>query len=110
MLKTWSAFATDFQKQFILHSPSSFIYFLSECVHNLVQGNVDSVRKSQVEKLEPQIVKLCRKKTSLRQRRLILASRKGLVLIKILAGPVLEKFGYGAVCSNTRNAVEKTSV
>ena len=62
--------------------PKEFIRLLSECVVNLLQGNLSEVKRSHVLKYREKIHELSLKRTTWKQRRSLLSLQKGLVLIK----------------------------
>ena len=84
ILPIFQTFSQKLQKQFILTCPKSFIQFLSECLVNLLRGELKDLRKVDVVKYRREISKLKRRGTSLHKRRTILSSPKGLQLISVI--------------------------
>ena len=80
----FQTFSQKLQKQFIHHCPKSFIQFLSECLVNLLRGELQDLRKVDVVKYRREISELTRRRTSLNKRRTILSSPKGLQLISVI--------------------------
>ena len=79
------------QKQIILHCPKSFIQFLSECLVNLLRGELKDLQKVVVVKNWKKISELTRKRTSLHKRRTLSSSLKSLQLISVVTPFNLER-------------------
>ena len=86
----FQTFKPSFRKIFLHNCPKEFIRFLCECCFNLLAGKLN-IKKSQVFKFERQLKRLISKSTSLRERRSILSSPKGLKLISMLIPVVTKK-------------------
>ena len=84
-------FFPKLQKQFILHCPKSFIQLLSECLVNLLRGELKDLRKVDVMKYQREISELTRRRTSLHKRRTILSSPKALQLISVITPFVIKR-------------------
>ena len=88
--------------QFLKTCPKEFIRFLSECIVNLLQGNLSEVKRSHVPKYRNEFHALSLKKTTWKQRRSLLSSQKRLLLIKTISQFVINHLtGDGAGCSST---------
>ena len=77
------SFSRKYISLFLPSSPKEFIQFLHECITNLLKGNLQSMKRHHVAKLEGQVRLLSLKRTTWKQRRDILASEIGLQLIKV---------------------------
>ena len=80
------------QKQNLLlqSCPKEFFRFLSECILNLLKGNLQSIKSHHVAKFLRNMVRLLSlKRTTWKQRRDILASERGLQLMKVITPPVI---------------------
>ena len=77
----------------------SFIHFLSQCLVNLLRGQLRDLRKIYVVNYRREISELTRRRTSLHKRRTILSSPKGLELIYLITSFVIKRLTqYGSVC------------
>ena len=95
-------FSIAFKNQFPKTFPEDFIRFLSECIVSLLQGNLSEVKRSHVLKYRDKIHKLSLKRTIWKQRRSLLSSQTGLLLIKTTSSYVNNHFSWdGTVCSST---------
>ena len=76
-----------------IHPPLSkkFIQFLSECLVNLLRGELKDLRKVDVVKYRREKSELTRRRTSLHKRRTILSSPKGLQLISVITPFVIKR-------------------
>ena len=74
---------------FLQSCPKEFIQFLCECIISLPKRNLRSMKRQHVAKFQSEVRLLSLKPTTWNQRRDILASEKGLQLIKILLLPSL---------------------
>ena len=82
--------------------PKEFIRFLSECIVNLLQGNLSEVKRRHFLKYRDEIHELFLKRTTWKQRRSLLSSQKGLLLIKTISPFVINHLSWdGTVCSST---------
>ena len=75
--------------QFIKTCPKEFIRFLSECIVNLLQGNLSEVKRRHVLTNKDKIHELPLKRTTWKQRRSLLSSQKGLLLTKTFSSFVI---------------------
>ena len=91
ILPIFQRFTRKLQKQFILHCPKSYIQFLSECLVNLLRVELKDLRKEDLVKYRKEISELTRRRTSLRKRRTILSSSKGLQLIAFITLFVIKR-------------------
>ena len=69
-----------------------FIEFLVESVVNILQGVVPGIRRKDIEKFKPQIVRIISTKATLAEQRAIFTSRKGLLLLDVFIEHVLQFF------------------
>ena len=63
--------------------------FLCECIINLLKGNLQSIKRHHVAKIQIEVRLLSLKRTTWKQRRDILASERGLPLIKVFTPLVI---------------------
>ena len=84
----------DLQKSFLKLCSKDFVRFLCECCRNLVHGNLKVANKIKLIPLKQIIKQLISKKTSLKQRRFLLACDKGIILFRFIAQAVLDKFQH----------------
>ena len=84
ILPTFQKFSLRLQKQFILNCPKDFIQFQSECLVNLLRGELRHLWKKDVIKYRNEISELTKKRTPLHKRRIILSSTKGFQVISII--------------------------
>ena len=90
MLKVWKSFSSNFQKVFLENCPKEFIRFLCECIVNLVDGHLD-IKKNQVVKYQHMVKRLGQRTVTLKERRKILSSNKGIRLLTLLFEPILKR-------------------
>ena len=90
-LNVFQNFSQKFKKDFVKHCPKDFIRFLSECIVNLLHGELSEVRKLDVQKYQKEVQLLVNKRTSQQKRRKILSSAKGLALINIITPSVITR-------------------
>ena len=81
-LQAFERFSLECKIQFLKTCPKDFIQFLSECIVNLLQGNLSEVKTSHVLKYGDEIHELSLKGTIWKHRRSLLSSQKELWLIK----------------------------
>ena len=74
---------------FLQSCPKEFFRFLCECIINLLKGNLQSIKRHHVVKFPSEVRLLSLKRTIWKQRRDILASERGLQLIKVITLPVI---------------------
>ena len=79
----------EMQSLFLQSCPKEFIRFLCECVIDLLKGFLQSIKRHHVAKIESDVRLLSLKRTTCKQRRIILVSEKGLQLIKVVTPPIL---------------------
>ena len=77
------------QNLFLQSCPKEFIRFLCKCIINLLKRNRQSIKKHHVAKFQSKIRVWSLKCTTWKQRGDILASDKGLQLIKVFTPPVI---------------------
>ena len=66
--------------------------FLAESVVNILQGVVPGIRRKDIEKFKPQIVRIISTKATLAEQRAIFTSRKGLLLLDVIIEHVIQYF------------------
>ena len=71
--------------QFLRTCPKQFIRFLSVCIVHLLQGNLSKAKRSHVLNYGDEVHELSWKRTTWKQRRSLLSSRDGLLLIKSIS-------------------------
>jgi hypothetical protein len=91
ILKLYQSFTPTCQRVFLQQCPKEFIIFLCECIINLLAGKLKVV-KSSLEKYKRQLRRLSQKRPSVKERRLILSSAKGIGLVKTFAPSVIDRF------------------
>ena len=74
---------------FLQPCPKEFIRFFCECIINLLKGNLQSIKRHHVAKFQTEVQLLSLKRTTWKQKRDILASQRGLQLIKVIILPSL---------------------
>ena len=89
MLNMFQSSTPKSRKLFLLHCPKDFIGFISECIVNMLRGQLDDLKKTDVQKYQKEIKKLARKLTRLHERRKTLSSTKGLNLIATITKSVI---------------------
>ena len=77
------------QSHFLHSRPKEFIRFLSECIVNIVKGNLQGIKRHHVVKFQDDVWLLLLERTTWKQRRNILSSEKGLQLIAVITLPVI---------------------
>ena len=88
------------QKSLPQSCPKEFIRFLCECMINLLKGNLQSIKRHHVGKIQDEVWLLSLKRTTWKQRRNVMSSEKRLHLIAVITLPVINHLSwYGAVCS-----------
>ena len=90
ILPKFQKFSLRLRKQFNLNCPKDFIQIRSECLLNLLRGDLRDLRKEDVVKYRKEISELTQKRIPL-HRRNILSSTKGLQLISIITPFVIKR-------------------
>ena len=88
-LQVFQSFCNKCKSHFLQTCPKEFIRFLCECIINLLKGNMQSIKRHHVAKVQSQVRLLSLKRTTCKQRRDILASGSVLHLIKVITPPVI---------------------
>ena len=97
-LQVFQSFSHKCKNLFLQSCPKEFVLFLCKCIINLLKGNLQSIKRHHVEKFQSEVRLLSLKRTTWKQRRDILASGRGLQLIKVITPPVLNHLSwFGAV-------------
>ena len=91
MLKRWcvSSNPKSSGKRIFLAQDIDFIWFLSDCVMNVLSGVV-SINKKELQKFESQLRQLSEKHFSALQRSKLFQTTRGHSLIRLIARPCLE--------------------
>lgn len=79
------------QKQYLETCENAFIKFLSECIANILNGNV-RIRKNDLFKFQNEMDHLKKKSLSPTVRREIFTSPRGLLLLSIISDPIQQHF------------------
>ena len=82
-------YSQSFQSTFLKYCPKDLIQFLNECIVNLLRGELKEIQKQEVLVFREEIHLLILKRTSLKKRRQILSSKKGISLISILTPSIV---------------------
>ena len=77
------------QKSFPSVLPKRVFPVFCKCIQNLLKGNLQSIKRHHVVKFQNEVRLLSLKRTTWKQRRDILASERGLQLIKVITPPVI---------------------
>ena len=80
-----------FHTKFILHCPKNFIQLLSDCLVNLLRGELQDLGKVDVVNYRRQVSELTRRITSPLKKRTILSSPKGLQLLYLITPFAIEQ-------------------
>ena len=70
----------------------NFNEFLAESVVNILPGVVPGIRRKDIEKFKPQIVRIISTKATLAEERAIFTSRKGLLLLDVIIEHVIQYY------------------
>ena len=84
-LQAFQLFSLAYKIQFLETCPQKFIRFLSVCIVNLLQGDFPDVERGHVLTYRDKIQGLALKRTTWRQRRSLLSSQKGFLLIRTIS-------------------------
>ena len=101
-LQVFQSFSHKCKNLFLQSCPKDFAQFLCEWILNLLNGNVHSIKRQHVANFQNGVRPLSLKRTTWKQRRDILASERGLQLIKVITPPAFNHlFWYRAVCPHS---------
>ena len=107
-LQVFQSFSHKCKSLFLQSCPKEFIRFLCECIINLLKGNLQSIKRHHVVTFQIEVRLLSLKRTTWKQRRDILASERGLQLIKVNTPTVINHLcSYGPVCPRTCFCVQQ---
>ncbi len=107
-LQVFQSFSHKCKNLFLQSCPKEFIRFLCECIITLLKGNLQSLKRHHVAKLQSEVRLLSIKRKTWKQRRDILVSERALQLIKFITPPVLNHLSwYGAVCPHSCFCVQQ---
>ena len=101
-LQAFQHFSLACEIQFLKTCPIEVIRFLSECIVNLLQGNLSEVKRSHVLIDRGEIHQLTLERTTWKQRRSLFLSQRGFLFIKTISPFVINRLYWdGTVCSST---------
>ena len=107
-LQVFESFSHKCRNLFLRSCPKELILFLCECIINPLKGNLQSIKRHHMAKFQSEVRLLSPKRTSWQERRDILASERGLQLIKVITPPVINHLSwYGAVWPRSRICVQQ---
>ena len=107
-LQVFQSFSHKCKNLFLQSCPKEFIRFLCQCIINLLEENLQSIKRNHVAKFQSEFRLLSLKRTTWKQRRDILASERGLQLIKYITPPVINHLSwYGVVCPRSCFCVQQ---
>ena len=107
-VQVFQSFCHNCKNLFLQPCPIDFSRFLCECILNLLKGNLQSIKRHHVAEFQSKTPLLSLKRTIWKQRRDILASERGLQLIKVITLPVINQLSwYGAVCHRSCFCVQQ---
>ena len=110
-LQVFQSFSHKCKSLFLQFCPKEIIRFLCECKMNQLKVNLQSINRHHVAKFQNEFRLLSPKRTIWKQRREILASERGLLLIKVITPPVINHLSsYGAVCPPSCFCVQKSLI
>ena len=110
-LQVFQSFSHKWEKLFLQSYPKKFLRFLSECNINLLRGSLQSIKRHHVAEIQSEVRLLSLRRTTWKQKRDILASERGLQLIKVMTPPVINLlFWYGAVCPRSWFCVQQSLI
>ena len=99
-LQVFQLLSRKSKSHFLQSCPKEFFRFLCKCIVNLFNGNLQTIKRRQVVKFQNEVWLLLLKRTTWKQRRIVLSSEKGLQLLTVITPPVVNHLSwYGAVCS-----------
>ena len=93
-LQVFQCFSQKCIHLFLRSCPKEFIRFICKCIINLLKGDLQSIKRHHVARFESEVRLLSLKRTTWKQRKDILASEKGLQLIKLITPPVIERLSW----------------
>ena len=109
-LQVFQSFSHKCKSFFLQSFPKESIRFLWECIVNLLKRNLQSIKIHLATKLQNEVRLGSLKRITWKQRRDVLASEKGLQLIKVITPPVINHLSWhGAVCSRSCLCIQHKS-
>ena len=93
-LQALKPFSHKSKNLFLQSCPKEFIRFLCECIINLLKGNLQSMKRQRVAKIQSEVWLLSLKFKTWKQRRDILASEKNLQLFKVITSPFINTLSW----------------
>ena len=91
-LKLIQEFNPSLQKIVLQNCSKELLRLLCECAVNLVKGNFGNIKKKDIKKFAGVLKRIISKKTSQKEKKILLASPKGLQLSNLLTRITIEKF------------------
>ena len=88
-LQVFQSLSRKCKSHFLQSWPKEFIRFLRECIVNLLEGNLQAIKRHHVVRFQEEVWLLSLKRTTWKQRRNVLSSEKGLQLIPVITPPVI---------------------
>ena len=92
ILELFSKIKPVLKQSFLLHCPVQIIKFFCNCLFNVVHGQTKMTADASAKKLkrhEASIAIICKKKSPINKKRQILATRRGIKLLKLIECSVL---------------------
>ena len=89
-------FSPLLKKLFLLHCKATFILFIAEVLLNIVNGNLPIQSKLELQKFRKEIYQIInnrkRSGSSVKEKRYILATSRGLRLLALIYDPAIKHF------------------
>ena len=98
-IQVLQSFSHKSKSLFLQSCPKDIIRFLCEYILNLLKGNLQNIKRHQVTDYQNEVWSLSLKRIDSKQKRVVLATEKRLLLIKVFTPPVINHLPwYGEVC------------
>ena len=92
ILELFSKIKPVLKQWFLLHCPVEIIKFFRNCLFNVVHGQIKmtaDVSAGKLKRHEASIAIICKKKSPINKKRQLLATRRGIKLLKLIESSVL---------------------
>ena len=92
ILELFSKIKPVLKQSFLLHCPAEIIKFFCNCLFNVVHGQIKMTADFSARKLkrhEASIANICKKNSPIKKKRQLLATRRGIKLLKLIEFSVL---------------------
>ena len=100
-LQVFQSLSRKCKSHFLQSYPKEFIRFLCECIRNLLKGSLQTIKRHHVVKFQIEVWLLSLKRTTRKQRKNVLTSKKGWQLKAVITRPVINHlFWYGSLFSS----------